>query len=325
MKENRLGPRKWAFVVVAGGTVIALPFMQRQPESRPQPPVVDAVAALLPETNLAALNQAAALNGQQVAPAAAANSAPNIPAWPTLPHSPFDELVQQKAVVPDAQPTEEIVPMHPLRPWISAPNLNNTTSFASASSTPSASATSATANESLTPLVKHSASTKLVDSAASASPWRDDVGESSTDEPAMKDPAFKDPAQSGQFAASFGQGRRQLSVAAGPADQYTVEEIAQKLNLPKQEDLASAIVPAEQVLPAPATATIPKPSVVLSRQPATRSVGAQVRFGQANMPPGGPSALPLDAPSMMPLPSLPPERRGHIIQQPTRPNTLRVN
>ncbi len=28
MKENTLGPRKWAFVVIAGGTVFSLPFMQ---------------------------------------------------------------------------------------------------------------------------------------------------------------------------------------------------------------------------------------------------------------------------------------------------------
>ena len=106
-------------------------------------------------------------------------------------------------------------------------------------------------------------------------------------------------------------------MAAGPADQYTYEEIAQKLNLPKEER-ASAIVPAEQVLP-PALAAQPpasapqKSQVVLSRQPLTRPVGAQVRFGQAN------AAAPPPASDMTPLPGLPAERRGHIIFQPKRP------
>ncbi len=58
-----------------------------------------------------------------------------------------------------------------------------------------------------------------------ASPWREDGDASHA--------ASVD--TSTQVAQSYGHGRRQLPVNAGPADQYTYEEIAQKLNLPKQE------------------------------------------------------------------------------------------
>ncbi len=117
MKENRLGPRQWAFVVVAGGAVFALPFMQRQPEVKPTSPVVDVEATLLPEANTAAPSAAVASQ------LTASNGDAVVSTWPTLRHSPFDELVQQKAMVAEAKPAEEIVPMLPLRPWISAPNL----------------------------------------------------------------------------------------------------------------------------------------------------------------------------------------------------------
>jgi hypothetical protein len=121
------------------------------------------------------------------------------------------------------------------------------------------------------------------------------------------------------MAQSFGQGRKQLSVKAGPADQYTAEEIAEKLHLPKP-DMTSAVVANDAtVLPPPLDAPPPtapsptapgKPGVVLSRQPTTRPVGAQVRFGQP------PTAAPPIA--GQPLPTLPEERKGHIIFQPIR-------
>ena len=132
MKENRLGPRQWAFVVVAGGAVCALPFTQSQNHPKPEPPVVDVEATLLPQANqlgLAGAASDAAVNpARPAAPnsaadiAAASASTTGLPSWPALPQSPFDELVQQKAIVPEAAPTEPIVPMQPLRPWISTPD-----------------------------------------------------------------------------------------------------------------------------------------------------------------------------------------------------------
>ncbi len=107
------------------------------------------------------------------------------------------------------------------------------------------------------------------------------------------------PDTSSQIAQSVGQGRRQLSVTAGPADQYTAEEIAAKLGIPKPEartqELVSAIVPAEELPPA-------RSSVVLSSRPSSRPAQAQVRFGAEST-----SAA-----------QLPEERRGHIIFQPRK-------
>lgn len=331
MKENRLGPRQWAFVVVAGGTVFALPFTQRQPDSKPQPAVVDVEATLLPEISAVAAPSTAVTAQSPTT----TNSVAAVPAWPTLPHSPFDDLVQQKALVPEAKPTEEIVPMLPLRPWISAPNLSS--GHSSNSSLASTQSTS-----SLRPLSTSTSTSTIANSknaVAMASPWRDDDGDTGVDE------------TSSQVVQSYGQGRRQLPVNAGPADQYTYEEIAQKLNLPKQE-LASAIVPADQVLPVPVpqtsapgpgalaaqstpmqsqlptsseprstSANVPKSSVVLGRQPTARNTGAQIRFGQANEQQATPAN---PSPAMAPLPTLPSERRGHIIMQPF-PTSPRVD
>lgn len=331
MKDNRLGPRQWAFVVVVGGAVFALPFMQRQTENKPEPPQIDAASTLLPETLTDGVGTGASSglhasmtssNSVRAAgsPAAAgqantsSNSAellaePSPATWPVLPHSPFEEMVQQKAIVIEPKPTEEIVPMQPLRPWISAPNL---TSGNSAPSTAS----------SLSPLstvAPTAIASNKVQGSVTASPWREDEVDSEQPTHSVAQSVTQ------SIAQSYGQGRRQLSVAAGPADQYTAEEIAQKLNLPKQE-LVSAIVPASEVLPPPIdaplpqhslaqqqTVAVPKSSVVLSRQPSPRPLGAQVRFGQgapANDLPGM-----LGSP-MTPLPTLPEERRGHIIKQP---------
>ncbi len=75
-------------------------------------PAIDVAAALLPETVAppapvppTATNQLASSK----TPAAA------LPNWPSMPQSPFDELAQQKAQVIEAQPTEPIIPMQPLR------------------------------------------------------------------------------------------------------------------------------------------------------------------------------------------------------------------
>lgn len=369
MKETRLGPRQWAFVVVAGGAVMALPFTQRQLESKPEPPVVDVAATLLPEVNLSVPSVVASTASHGTAHAnageadkagiAAASAeafelanAPALPAWPTLPHSPFDDLVKQKAMVIDAQPTEDIVPMQPLRPWISAPGLVGH-SLASTSS-PSSSGTglgqASAGSATSTP-----ASGSSNNPAALASPWRDDGTDVDN--------------ASQQVVTSYGHGRRQLPVTAGPADQYTYEELAQKLNLPQQEmakqelgrrelgnedlgrqDLVSAIVPSDQVLPVPPVASVhlgtqagvnpgsylgshpaalagqsslrsvPKSSVVLSRQPGLKAPATQIRFGQSESPPPTAAASsPAPDSPMVPLPSLPEERRGHMIFQPRRP------
>lgn len=364
MKETRLGPRQWAFVVVAGGAVLALPFTQRQSESKPEPPVVDVAATLLPEVNLAVPSVVAstASHGAANANVVKANEAgmaaascgvdelaaePALAAWPTLPHSPFDDMVKQKAVVFEAQPTEEIVPMQPLRPWISAPGLVGhspaVTSSPSGSSAGEGQASSGSATS-----VPASGSSK--DPAALASPWRDD----GTDGDKASQPVV----------TTYGHGRRQLPVTAGPADQYTYEELAQKLNLPQQElakqelakrdlgrqDLVSAIVPPDKVKPVPPVASdhsgthagvnpgsypgsypvalagqsslrsVPKSSVVLSRQPGLKPPTTQIRFGQSESPPPTAAASsPAPDSPMVPLPSLPEERRGHMIFQPRRP------
>ncbi len=191
--------------------------------------------------------------------------------WPLLAHSPFDELIQQRAVVPDAKPTEEIVPMVPLRPWISAPNLNDRNP-----SEKVASSTVSSAGGGLSPLAGASGQGKLFDSVAQASPWRDDGADNAVEN---------------QVVTSYGHGRKQLPVSAGPADQYTVEEIAQKLNLSpaelaahsaadrRNDQLMSAIVPADQVLP-PAQGS-PKSSVVLSRQPVARPLARKCALVRA--------------------------------------------
>lgn len=341
MKETRLGPRQWAFVVVVGGATLALPFTQRRPELKPALPDVDVASTLLPEasgavpavmasaTNHSPADQATSKNGLSAAPVPGLDelaTAPAVPVWPTLLHSPFDELVQQKAVVVEAEPTEEIVPMQPLRPWISAPGLAGN-SLASTSNQRIGSPSVSTAPALGGP--RDSVGDPL------GSPWRDDEAADEVEQ---------------QVVASYGHGRRQLPVTAGPADQYTYEELAQKLNLPKEdladrestrESLLSAIVPADQVLPVPPIASqpsggasgsyplastgqsglrsIPKSTVVLSRQPGPRSPGVQVRFGQteSSLPPAALSSPAPDS-TMVPLPTLPDERRGHVIYQPRR-------
>lgn len=369
MKETRLGPRQWAFVVVAGGAVLALPFTQRQSESKPEPPVVDVAATLLPEVNLAVPSvvvstashgaaNANAVKADEAGLAAASSgvdelaAAPALAAWPTLPHSPFDDMVKQKALVIDAQPTEEIVPMQPLRPWISAPGL---VEHSLASTSSPSNSTSGLGQASSGSVTSTPASSSSIDPAALASPWRDDGSDGDN--------------ASQQVVSSYGHGRRQLPVTAGPADQYTYEELAHKLNLPQQEmakqelgkrelgkqdlgrqDLVSAIVPPDQVLPVPPVASdhsgtqagvnpgsypgsypvaltgqsslrsVPKSSVVLSRQPGLKPPTTQIRFGQSESQPttaAAPSAAPVSP--MVPLPSLPEERRGHLIFQPRRP------
>lgn len=367
MKETRLGPRQWAFVVVAGGAVLALPFTQRQSESKPEPPVVDVAATLLPEVNLSvpsvmastASHGRANANGGQADKAGMAGAsaeafelanAPALPSWPTLPHSPFDDLVKQKAVVIDAQPTEDIVPMQPLRPWISAPGLVEHSLASTPSPSDSLGQTSSLGSGNLGSATSSPSLGSAQNPVAVASPWRDD----GTD----------DHEASQQVVNSYGHGRRQLPVTAGPADQYTYEELAQKLNLPQRElgqrdfgkqdlgrqDLVSAIVPADQVLPVPPVVadhsgtrpgvnsgaspgsypvalagqsslrSVPKSSVVLSRQPGLKPPAAQIRFGQTESQPlNATASSPAPDSPMVPLPSLPEERRGHMIFQPRRP------
>lgn len=118
MKESRLGPRRWAFVVLAGGAACAIPFLRSGPEAtqnapgtmaQPEPQPID---RQLP----AARSGPASAAGQILSPPATAET---LPAWASAQRSPFDELLGSKAVVsPPAFGTEANLPIEPLKPWV---------------------------------------------------------------------------------------------------------------------------------------------------------------------------------------------------------------
>ncbi|MCC6508218.1 MAG: XdhC family protein [Pirellulaceae bacterium] len=318
---------------MAGGAVFALPFVQNRPPKPPDQQTHLDPHASLPEVPTIAHMAAAkvqASGGDELLEQVTAR----MPKWADVRQSPFDELVTKPAVVPTVAPPEDILPMQPLRPWISNPPRSSqplgTSGVAGASGGSQVSQAGRASHEpaALVAVSSESGSSPrlvgapmLVDSAnssdqvvPSASPWRED------DEAELGRPVVSD---------QLVDGGLRLPVDAWPDERYSAQQIARQVEPPKRE-LVSAIVPADQVAIVDSAATALPPPLVhqapaITRQPKSRPVVAQVRFGQSqpseslptsvDHPPVQPAML---TPSMSPLPPLPDSRRQHVIFQPTR-------
>jgi hypothetical protein len=294
MNQSRLGPRKWAFVVVAGGALLALPFTQRtrtvlpvssaeadilaslEPLIVPVGPVPGTVSAT--NTNAAPADDRLAGDGQATA---SASQLRELPAWAQAHQSPFDELMAQKAKVPQVEPPE-VLPLQPQRPWITPPPKRETGLALPA--TEVASAGQSVMNDSKL----HQSKLAVTSHPAAASPWAED----------STDPVAPQPQQLATDQRT--QRKANLSVDAWPDELFTGSPPPQ---LAARKELQSAIVPADQVmqpLQRRELASVASPPSI-TRQPTLRSVTApKVRFGEPTQP----------------MTALPEARRGHVLFQP---------
>ncbi len=131
MKENSLGPRQWAFVVITGGAACALPFVNL---SNGQNKVVDSSTTDV-ETNLTSELPPATVSIPSPKRSSYQDSElnPTLPGWTNDFLSPFDDLVRAKAPEVKPVPVDATEPfLQPLRPWINAPE--NSSSHSNATS-----------------------------------------------------------------------------------------------------------------------------------------------------------------------------------------------
>lgn len=340
MKETLLTPRQWAFVVITGGAVCALPFMQSggQRERPGQEATLDGsttlpVAALHASPSDALLLQT---NGSTVNPVDILPSgSQGLPQWASDSRSPFDELVGQKAAPPAIAPPSDTLPLQPLRPWISGPGdapVDATTPnvMARANIQTPDNSSSASASE----RKPFGSASKFA--SVESSPWHDDsAGLNQTVGPA-ENRAPMIAAERGLFGITSSVAS--ISGEAWPDQKISEEQLSKIIRAPQRE-LASATIPPPQagasgssIVPAPQVANPP----VLSRQTITRPVAAQVRFGESipdstrsqpqatraqqnaygSFPANDSGAQ--SPPTMAPLPVLPDSRKQHVIFQPPR-------
>jgi len=129
MKESRLGPRQWAFVVLAGGAACALPFIRKQPDAaqgasdalaqptpRPASPEIPRLSGPVVASDNTSVPSRISAAGETLTPPATVETLPD---WANAQRSPFDELLGSKAVVkPPAFAAKESIPIQPLKPWV---------------------------------------------------------------------------------------------------------------------------------------------------------------------------------------------------------------
>jgi len=303
MKENILGPRQWAFVVMAGGAACALPFLQTDNA----PTRTDSASTSSQQDGSFGGSPLASVSISERVPSlpepyspehrltGQPSSVQRLPEWANADRSPFDDLVGNTAAKPAPTPPQGQVPMQPLRPWIAGPG--ESTSLVTASSPqrlPTASS-------------PDGASARAQPSTGDASPWSDESSGFTPIEQLAGDSSH--PASSDRTSSSEGNYR-------WPDQAVTVEELAQATGA-RDHELASALV----------------------TPPSTLPVAAQ-RFGQSYMSPepspqefGSPSSLQgtlrfsapkrddrqldsSDAANAANLPSLPASRKSHVIFQP---------
>ncbi|MFO1065951.1 MAG: hypothetical protein U0892_18975 [Pirellulales bacterium] len=126
MMNSRLNPRTWAFVVVTGGAVCALPFFQgkKSPPAAPQKSdtelLLDSIAAAASPIDKVEVNHSAVPGLNE--PAWSMVPAPpvsQVPQWIAETRSPFDEMLAGKTPLPlPESPMIETPNLSPQQPWI---------------------------------------------------------------------------------------------------------------------------------------------------------------------------------------------------------------
>jgi hypothetical protein len=292
MKENVLGPRQWAFVVITGGAACALPFLQtdNSPTKIDSAPTSSQQDALLVDRYAPAGSPLR--SGPPIAAGAAADPAVplSVPEWANANRSPFDDLVGNTAVAPEASPPKPQLPMQPLRPWIVGPGDSSTLV--------------ATGGQSRQPARTNAPGDAIASrdpSTRAASPW--------SEEPTGFTPIEQLDSHPSTVASALvhqSNPRSNPQSDRWPDQAVSADELA-RATRSRDHELASAIVPPPQ-----------SQQQTLSTVP----VAAQ-RFGQAYLPPDSPSAnsalqaaATSTAPNPSNLPSLPDSRKSHIIFQP---------
>ena len=309
MKENLLGPHKWALVVISGGAACALPFIHRDdPAGQSQ---IQSQSEPIYEPGGAGIAHTPAGGPSTLDRIVSTQPTQQLPEWANTDRSPFDDLVGITATPSPPKLPESPPPMQPLRPWIAGPG---------ELSTPTSSERPWTSTTPVLPRDRQESVAKSIASPrgrspADASPWVDQSQSWSSAD------AGKQPSSSALAQVSASE--------VWPDQKLSPEEVS-KLTRAAPRELSSAVV-AATALPhghvppfePPQRRMIPS----LTRNPSTRPDAAQLHFGQAPVfsnDPARAASNPIFPPTSQsgettrpPLPALPESRKKHIIFQPS--------
>lgn len=314
MKENILGPRQWAFVVITGGAACALPFLQTDNA----PTRTDSTSTSSQQDALHGGPRAAPTSLSDVVPPLAEQYLPDpysaqyrlpgqrppvqhLPEWAKTDRSPFDDIVGNTLAKPEPAPPQAQVPMQPLRPWIAGPGDAASLVTASSAQRPPIAAN------------PDGAIARAKPSAVEASPWSD--------------------ATSGftpiEQLASHNASPPASGPAGGPApsprwpDQaVSAEQIAQVTRAHEREPTSAIVGQPQGSLPNASSALLAAPALVstspsstLNAVPAASTQHFGQRSAQADFAPQEAHAAGARA-NHSNLPPLPATRKSHIIFQP---------